>query len=178
MLFTTKYAPRNLSEIKGQDLAISQLKNYVVNYRQQKQKAILLWGPIGVGKTSSVYALAKELDYDLLELNSSDLRNQDEIKKFLDSALGQRSLFFKSKMVLIDEVDNISGVKDRGCIPALLKGIEKSQYPVILIAIDPFDQKFKALKKTCLVVEYPKLNYAVVAEVLKDVCLKEGIKYE
>jgi len=178
MLFTTKYAPRNLSEIKGQDLAISQLKNYVVNYRQQKQKAILLWGPIGVGKTSSVYALAKELDYDLLELNSSDLRNQDEIKKFLDSALGQRSLFFKSKMVLIDEVDNISGVKDRGCIPALLKGIEKSQYPVILTANDPFDQKFKALKKTCLVVEYPKLNYAVVAEVLKDVCLKEGIKYE
>lgn len=178
MLFITKYVPTKISEVKGQEMGASQLKSYVLNYRQQKQKAILLWGPIGVGKTSSVYALAQELNYDLLEINSSDLRNQEEIKSFLDSALGQQSLFFKPKMILIDEVDNISGIKDRGCIPALLKGIEKSSFPVILTANDPFDQKFKDLKKACLMVEYAKLSYNNVAEILSSVCLKERIKFE
>jgi replication factor C large subunit len=178
MLFTTKYAPTKVSEVKGQASAVAQLKNYVLNYKQQKQKAILLWGPIGTGKTSSVYALAKELDYDILEINSSDLRNAEEIKTFLDAALGQQSLFFKPKMILIDEVDNISGVKDRGCIPALLKAIEKSLFPVVLTANDPYDKKFKALKKTSLMVEYPKLDYTQVVEVLKKVCISEGIKYQ
>ena len=178
MLFTNKYTPSKLSEVVGQQLAVSQLKNYVLNYKQQKQKAILLWGPIGNGKTSSVYALAKELDYDILEINSSDLRKAENIKSFLDSALGQQSLFFKPKLILIDEVDNISGVKDRGCIPALLKAIEKSSFPVVLTANDPFEQKFKALKKACLMVEYSKLDYTHVADVLKIVCSVEGIIYE
>ena len=178
MLFTTKYTPNKVSEVVGQQLAVSQLKNYVLNYKQQKQKAMLLWGPIGNGKTSSVYALAKELDYDILEINSSDLRKAENIKSFLDSALGQQSLFFKPKLILIDEVDNISGVKDRGCIPALLKAIEKSTFPVVLTANDPFEQKFKALKKACLMVEFSKLDYSHVAEVLKNVCTTEGISYD
>lgn len=178
MLFTAKYTPTAISELKGQEMGVSQLKNYVLNYKQQKQKAILLWGPIGVGKTSSVYALAQELNYDLLEINSSDLRNQEEIKQFLDSALGQQSLFFKPKMILIDEVDNISGVKDRGCIPAILKGIEKSSFPVILTANDPFDQKFNDLRKACLLVGYPKLSYNQISELLKSICIKEKIKFE
>src|SRR3989344_3971709 len=134
MLFTTKYNPNKLSEVVGQQLAISQLKNYIINYKIQKQKAMLLWGPIGCGKTSSVYALAKELNYDLLEINSSDLRNQENIRQFLDSALGQQSLFFKKKLILIDEIDNISGIRDRGCIPAVLKAIEHSVFPVIMTA--------------------------------------------
>jgi replication factor C large subunit len=178
MLFTTKYAPNKLSEVIGQDLAVSQLKEYVLNYKLKKLKAVLLWGPIGTGKTSSVYALAKELDYDILEINSSDLRKADEIKKFLDSALGQQSLFFRPKIVLIDEVDNISGVKDRGCIPALLKAIEKSKFPVILTANDPYDQKFKSLKKACQFVQYQKLDYQSVGEILRNVCVSESIKFE
>ena len=79
-LFTIKYAPQNTAQIFGQPLAISQLKDFVVNHKKQKQKAALLYGPIGVGKTCSVYALAKELNYDILELNSSDLRDEDSMK--------------------------------------------------------------------------------------------------
>ena len=72
-LYTVKYAPQNSAQVFGQQLAVSQLKEFIINYKTKKQKAALLHGPIGVGKTSSVYALANELNYDVLEINSSDL---------------------------------------------------------------------------------------------------------
>jgi replication factor C large subunit len=177
-LFTYKYAPTNTSQVFGQQLAVSQLKEFVINYKQKLQRAALVVGPIGCGKTSSVYALAKELKYDLLEINSSDLRNADSIKTFLDSALGQRSLFFTPKLILIDEVDNISGVKDRGCIPALIKAISKSTFPVILTANDVDDSKFKALKKACQRIDYHKLQYKTIAHCIDWVAEQESIKTE
>src|SRR3989344_7299096 len=105
-LFTLKYAPRNTSEIIGQGIAVAQLRDFILNYKQQKQRAALLYGPIGCGKTSSVYALAKELNYDIVEMNSSDVRNEENITSFLNSALVQQSLFFRPKIVLLDEIDN------------------------------------------------------------------------
>src|SRR3989344_7236379 len=144
-LFTTTYAPKTSAQVFGQQLAVAQLRDFITQYKKQQHKSALLLGPIGCGKTSSVYALAKELGYDVVELNSSDLRNAENITKFLSSALGQQSLFFTPKLVLIDEVDNLSGVADRGCIPALVKAIEKSSFPVILTANDIEESKFKAL---------------------------------
>lgn len=173
-----KYAPQSSAEIFGQPKAIDELKNFITKYKAQKQRAALLYGPIGNGKTSSVYALAKELNYDLLEINSSDIRNQENMNSFLNSAIGQQSLFFKPKLILIDEIDNISGTKDRGAVPALLSAIEKSTFPVILTANDPFDSKLKALKKACQMIEFQKLQYKTVANVLQFICQKEEIKFE
>jgi len=177
-LFTTKYAPQNSDQVFGQQKAVGELKDFIVNYKQKKFRAALLYGPIGNGKTSSVYALAKQLDYDLLEINSSDLRNQDAMKTFLNSVLGQQSLFFKPKLILIDEIDNVSGVKDRGAVQALTKAIEKSTFPVILTANDPFNSKLKALKKVSQMIEFHKLQYRTVSHALEWVAQQEGIKYE
>ena len=178
VLFTTKYAPRNESQIFGQQKAVSILKDFIINYKEQKKKAILLHGPIGNGKTSSVYALAQELDYDVLEINSSDLRNQENMRSFLSAALGQHSLFFRPKMILIDEIDNISGVKDRGAVPALVKAIEKSTFPVILTANNVENSKLKPLKKACQLVEFHKLGYKTIGHTLQWVCEQEGIEFE
>lgn len=177
-LFTIKYTPKNTDQVFGQQSAISQLRSFIVNYKQQQHKSALLLGPIGCGKTSSIHALAKELKYDIVELNSSDLRNAENITQFLNSALGQQSLFFTPKIVLIDEVDNISGIADRGCIPALMKALEKSSFPVILTANDIEDSKFKALAKSSQVIPYHKLQYRTVAHCLQWVCEQENIKFD
>ncbi len=177
-LFTFKYAPKNSAQVFGQDLAVCELKDFIANYKSKKHKSALIYGPIGCGKTSSVYALAKELDYEVLEINSSDLRNAENIKTFLDSALGQMSLFFRPKIVLIDEIDNVSGVQDRGCLPTLIKAVENSHFPVVLTANDIEDSKFKELKKASQLIEYHKLQYRSVAHALIWVCQQENIKYD
>lgn len=175
-LFTHKYQPKNSNQVFGQEKAIAELKDFIVNYKNKKNKAALLFGPIGNGKTSSVYALAKELEYDILEMNSSQMRDQSSIKSFLDAALGQQSLFFTPKIILIDEVDNISGRKDRGCIPALIKAIEKSSFPVILTANDPYEKKLKAVKKASQLIEYQKLDHKTVMHAVQWVAEQEEIK--
>ena len=189
-LFTIKYAPQNSSQIIGQDIALAQLKDFLMNYDKNKsgnyskkngkqaQKAVLLYGPIGTGKTSSVYAIAKELKYDLLEINSSDLRNDENMSSFLSASLGQQSLFFQPKIILIDEIDNISGTKDRGCVPALVKALEKATFPVIITANDPFESKFKELTKLSLMLEYQKVPHKIIAAHLQAICEQEKIFYE
>ncbi len=177
-LFTLKYAPKNENQVFGQQLPLSQLKHFILNHKSQKQKAALIYGPIGIGKTSSVYALAKELNYDILELNSSDLRDEESMKSFLGSALGQQSLFFTPKIILIDEIDNISGREDRGCIPALVAAIEKARFPIIMTANDPFESKFKPLQKVSVMIEYHKPQYRTVASVIQWVCEQEHIAFE
>ncbi len=177
-LFTHKYTPKNSHQVFGQDKAIAELRDFIVNYKNKKYKAALLHGPIGNGKTSSVYALARELDYDLLEINSSDLRNEASMKEFLGSSLGQYSLFFRPKIILVDEIDNISGRDDRGCLPALLKEISRSIFPVILTANELEDAKFKPLKKACQLIEFHKLQYRSIAHTLSWVAEQEGIKTE
>lgn len=178
VFFTLKYAPKNSNQIFGQDKAVEELKEFIVNYKAQEYKAALVYGPLGNGKTSSVYALAKELGYDVLELNSSDFRDAESIKIFLDSALGQQSLFFRPKIILIDEVDNLSGVKDRGCVPALMKAIEKSSFPVILTANEIEESKLKPLKKSSQLINFHKLQYRTIAHTLQWVCEQENIPFE
>jgi replication factor C large subunit len=177
-MISYKYAPSKSSEIVGQNLSMSILRSFVINYDRQKSKAALLYGPVGVGKTASVYALAEELDFDILELNSSDLRNEQAIKSFLDSALGQQSLFFKKKIILIDEIDNISGVKDRGCVGAIVKAVSKSTFPVVLTANDIYDKKMKPLLKISQKIQFERVDYSQIALLLSDICSKEGIKFD
>ncbi|MBI2145861.1 replication factor C large subunit [Candidatus Woesearchaeota archaeon] len=177
-LFTSKYAPQNSSQVFGQQLAVSQLKDFIVNYRQQKYKAALLQGPIGNGKTSSVYALARELNYNLIEINSSDIRNEDAITSFLGSAVNQQSLFFRPKIILVDEIDNVSGTQDRGCIPTIIKIMEKSHFPIIFTANDVSESKYKSLLKNSLLIEYHPLQYRTIAHALQWVAEQENISVD
>ena len=87
-MLLNKYKPKSLNDIVGQDNAISKLKKAV-----KEKKAILVYGVSGIGKSSSVHALAKELNYEILEINASDYRNKEQINEKVGSSARQASLF-------------------------------------------------------------------------------------
>ncbi|MCH8329160.1 MAG: AAA family ATPase, partial [Nanoarchaeota archaeon] len=176
--FTIKYQPKKTSEIIGQDTAIKNLKNFVVNFKRQKKNAALLYGPSGVGKTISVHALANELDLEILEVNASDVRNAEQINSLVGSAVGQMSLFSKGKIILVDEIDGLSGMKDRGGLLAITKLIEKSSFPLILTITNPWDYKFNKLRRKTEMIEFAPLDYLDIFKILKKICEQEKIKYE
>ncbi|MBW2992344.1 replication factor C large subunit [Candidatus Woesearchaeota archaeon] len=172
-----KYEPRSLSEIKGQDEAIKYLKDFIEN-KKRKKSAVILYGPSGNGKTSSAYALAKEYDLEILEVNASDFRNKDKIESNIGQATKQLSLFGKSKIILVDEIDGLSGKEDRGGIQAITKVIDESSFPIILTSNNPFDMKFSTLRKRCNLVEFKSLDHNVISDILKNICRKEKIRFE
>ncbi|MFH2020491.1 MAG: replication factor C large subunit [archaeon] len=176
MLWTHKYAPAKSSDVQGQNAAILQLLSYIKNFK--KGKSALLYGQAGSGKTSSVHAIAKELDYELIEVNASDVRDAESIKQKLGNAISQTSLFSRSKLILVDEIDGISGSNDRGGLSELSKLVDKTTFPIIMTANDPFDKKFSSLRNKSIMIEFRTLSYLSVQAVLKKIAHSESINYD
>lgn len=173
-----KYIPKTTKEIFGQDEIIGKLKNFIINFSREKKNASLIYGPSGTGKTSSVYAIANELNYEIIEVNASDFRNAEQINQKVGNAIKQQSLFAKGKVILVDEIDGLSGHEDRGGIQAITKLIEDSTYPIILTATNPFENKFSSLRSKSNLIEFKQLDYLSIFKILKRICGNEKIKYD
>ncbi|MBN1544937.1 replication factor C large subunit [Candidatus Woesearchaeota archaeon] len=176
--WTQQHSPKKIKDIAGQDKAIAELKRFVVNFRKEKKKAAIIHGPTGSGKTCAVYAIANELGLEIVELNASDFRNAEGISSIVGNASRQMSLFFKGKIILVDEIDGVSGTQDRGGIPELARMIEGTAFPIVMTANDPFDKKFSDLRKRAAMIEFSPLQYTDVFEALKRIAALEKIKYE
>jgi replication factor C large subunit len=88
------------------------------------------------------------------------------------------SLFTKGKIILVDEIEGLSGQKDRGGLPALTKLIDKSAFPLVLTAQNPWDQKFNSLRKKTALINFGELGYTNVYNVLRKICQQEKIKFD
>jgi len=137
-----------------------------------------LYGPSGVGKTISAHVLANELNLEILEVNASDVRNSEQINSLVGSAVNQQSLFSRGKIILVDEVDGLSGMKDRGGLLAIIKLIDKSSFPLILTITNPWDYKFNKLRRKVEMIEFPPIDYLSIFNILKNICKNEKIKFE
>jgi replication factor C large subunit len=176
--WTNIYAPKTEADVIGEEAGIKELKEFIENFAKQKKKASLIYGPPGTGKTSSVYALANDLSLEVMEVNASDFRNKDQINSLVGQASRQRSLFSKGKIILVDEIDGLSGTEDRGGISAIVEAIEKTSFPIILTATNPWDTKFSKVRSKSVMIQYHALNYLSIFEILKKICITEKIKYD
>ncbi|MBI2660235.1 replication factor C large subunit [Candidatus Woesearchaeota archaeon] len=175
---THTHQPKTTGELVGQEENMLKLRDFVLNFKKQKKKSALVYGPSGTGKTCSVYAIANELGYEVIEVNASDFRNTEQINQKVGNAIKQQSLFAKGKIILVDEIDGLSGREDRGGIQAITKLIENSAYPIVLTATNPFDNKFGSLRSKSSMLKFKPLDYMSIFKILKRICDKEKIKYE
>ena len=175
MPWTEKYTPEKISEVVGQKKAVEKFLNWLKTWKPGK-KAALFFGPAGVGKTCLVEALGKEKNIQLIELNASDYRTASQIKEVIGQSMKQMSLFMKSKLFLIDEIDGIAGRQDRGGTTELIKIIKESQYPIVLTANNPYEPKLRSLRSYCQLIPFTKVYYWDVVRRLEYICEKEGLK--
>ncbi len=176
--WTIKYRPRKLADIVDQDKAKKEFTTWLRLWLSGKpdKKAALLYGPAGCGKTSLVEAAAHELGLELVEMNASDFRRKQDIEKVALIAASQRSLFAKGKIILLDEVDGISGTADRGALDAILNLIETSRYPIVMTANDPWDPRLRPLRDVSKLIGFNRLSETHVRLVLKRLCSLERIE--
>ena len=146
---------------------IELIKNYIEN----KEKSIIVHGPCGSGKTFSIYSIANELNYELIELNPANIT--EEFVEMLQKGVQQQSLFKKGKIILVDELENIEKRK----ISLVQEMISAAECPIIMTVNDLHNQKISAIKKSSSIVEFKKPSYKEITNILENLCKKENINY-
>ena len=145
--WTEKYRPKYFADIKGQKEAIEKLKVFLSKIKRGVvQKAVVLHGPPGTGKTAVAYAAANESNSEIFELNASDIRNNEKLREVLKPATQQASLTKKNKIILVDEIDGISE-DDKGGLPELVELLDTTSHPIKMTANDIWIKKFSWLRK-------------------------------
>lgn len=184
LLWVEKYRPKKIEDVVGNEEAKAVFIEWLKNKRHNK-KAVLLYGPPGVGKTAVVNAAAKEFGFTIIEMNASDTRSEKAINAVAKPATSYIALdnfsgaVKKSGNILfLDEVDGIAGNEDRGGVGAIIKIVEKSLVPVIMAANDPDINKLRPLKKVCLLVRFQQVRIPLIIALLQKICLLEHVKAE
>jgi replication factor C large subunit len=182
LLWVEKYRPKKIEDIIGNEEAKATFIEWLKSKRRSK-KAVLLYGPPGVGKTALVNATAKEFGFIVIEMNASDTRSEkaiNEIAKPATSfiALDTFSTASKGNLLFLDEVDGIAGNEDRGGVSAIIKIVEESRVPVIMAANDPDIDKLRPLKKVCVLIRFQQIRIPLIIALLQKICLLEHVKAE
>ena len=171
-----KYRPKSLKDVAGHDKVKEKLKTWIESYlKGEHPKPILLVGPPGCGKTTLAYALANDYGFEVIELNASDKRSASVIKKVVGHAATSSSVFGKKFLIILDEVDGISGKEDAGGVSELIKVIKKAKNPIILTANDAYATSIRNLLPYVEIIQLNPVHTNSVYKVLKKIAQKEGL---
>lgn len=114
-----RWRPARLDDVVGNPRARAELKAWADRWQGTsipEQRAVLLSGPAGVGKTSIALALAAERGWSLVEMNASDARNESAIERVAGRASISHTLGDsphrgerRRSLILLDEADCLTG---------------------------------------------------------------------
>ena len=190
MEWTEKYRPRTLDDVVGNNKAVQSLLSWARSWeggKPPKKRAAILAGSAGVGKTSAAHALANDMGWGVIELNASDTRNADAIRKVatagaLNQTFTDTGEFLTSeeggrKLIILDEADNIHGNTDRGGVRAILDTIRKTQQPIVLIVNDLYGltRHSSTFKTQCLTVKFSSIQARSIKPVLRRIAVAEHL---
>ncbi|XP_076632832.1 enhanced level of genomic instability 1 isoform X1 [Colletes latitarsis] len=185
--WTYKYRPKNAKEVIGNEEAAAKLKEWLIGWTEtftnkddssgdefylsdnsssriseNNQVAVLL-GPHGSGKTATVYAVAEEFGYTVLEVNASSRRTGKKLLKELEEATkshrikkkNSASAFFNSisnemlpkeipqnSLILIEDIDLVFE-EDEGFTSATYQLASNTKRPIVMTCRDVYPQLSK-----------------------------------
>jgi len=177
-IWTEKYRPRKLSEIKGQEEITRRLEAFI---KAKNFPHLLFAGPAGVGKTTAAIAMAKELYGDtwqdnIMELNASDERGIDVVRvKIKDFARTRAFENVPFKVIYLDESDALT----KEAQDALRRIMEDYTQTVRFILSCNYSSKIMPpIQSRCTIFRFKPLPKDIVEAVLQTVAKTEGFKLE
>ncbi len=174
MMWSEKHRPKKIEQMVGNEKARLDALKWLTGW-VSGSKPLLLIGPPGTGKTTLVNALARQFDYDLVEMNASDTRNKDVLQERIAPLFQNVGIFGRKIMLFLDEVDGISGREDSGGLDTLVDLMKEPTIPVVMAANEK-STKIKDLAKVCKSVEFSPVPPRLLMLFLDHVLKSEGAK--
>ena len=180
MKWVEKYAPKTMGEVLGNAKAKAEIEVWAKKWSDGiAQKPLLLMGSPGIGKTTMAHLVGKEYFSETIEVNASDKRSYDILKRTIGEAAQTKSLFHSGyKLIIMDEVDGINGRDDSGGVRAINETIKNSKQPLIMMANDPYSKRLTSIKSKCQAIKFTKIHTNTINAQLKRICEREDIKYD
>ncbi|MEM1515319.1 MAG: replication factor C large subunit [Candidatus Bathyarchaeia archaeon] len=178
--WTIKYKPKSLSEVIGNEEAKKKIVEWLRSWEGgiPEKKALFIYGPPGVGKTVTIESLANDFNLEIVMTDASTYRTEETVGRFAGRASQLGSLLGRKKIIVFDEVDGITGTADTGGLSEIIRIIENTRSPIILIANNAWDLRFASLRNFSSLVEFKRLSVTEVMKHLARICAKEGIVAE
>jgi replication factor C subunit 2/4 len=173
-----KYRPVYLDDVVGNTETIERLK---IIAKDGNMPHMIISGMPGIGKTTSILCLARQLLGDaykeaVLELNASDERGIDVVRNRI-KGFAQKKVTLppgKQKLVILDEADSMTS----GAQQALRRTMEiYSATTRFAFACNQSNKIIEPLQSRCAILRYARLTDAQVVRRVMQICEAEDVKY-
>lgn len=126
----------------------------------------------------TVQLVCKALNLPFIEQNASDNRSQTTIGKMeINSAyLTDDNQTIDKHVLIMDEVDGVTGNEDRGGLKTLIKLVQTTTNPIIFIANDRQAVKMRTLASHCYEIKFDRPSFLNVKSFILDICSREHIR--
>lgn len=173
-----KYRPQSLQQVVGNRDTIDCLRAMA---RDGNMTNLIISGPPGTGKTTSVLCLARELlgtsmKAAVLELNASDDRGIDTVRNKIKMFAQQKVTLppGRHKIVILDEADAMTAAAQQ----ALRRTMEIfSATTRFALACNNSTKIIEPIQSRCAILRFTRLKDEMVLERLLHVCRQEQVGY-
>ena len=185
MNWSEKYRPNTIDDLYLSYDSKNKIKQWINNFIKKKPNytnCLILHGPPGVGKTSLANIILNTYKFDVIEFNSSDIRNQKTLKDKIDNINGNVNIldFMNNKKkhigIIIDELDGINNT-EKGALKELINIINntKTYSSPFICTTNSINKKIELLKKNSLYIKINKPTKKKIKEFVNNICDIESL---